>query len=384
MKQYLELGERILNSTFKGAARENMPTTVSVFGHQMRFNLQEGFPIITTKEVDFRNIVVELLWFMRGKTNISYMVEKGVNIWNEDAYNYYIKLCRRDGITEALSFPNFVKHLKGEEDEFRGFLTLPKNYELGDTGKQYPWLWRNWGGKPIFGDSKGSEFSGQDHRFVVGQVTVDQLENLVNSLIETPNSRRHIISAWNPTTLNEMALPACHSFVQFNCRPIPWEVKLEMAKNHPDIPYENLYITEAASGTEIFGVKIPQYYLDCQLYQRSGDYFLGVPYNIASYALLTEVLAQLVGMIPGDFIHTFGDVHIYSDHIEGVQEQLTREPKTLPRLKMSDEVKIEIMNFRKGNILLNQFIQRMRPSDFTLDGYKHHTKIKGKLSTGLK
>lgn len=358
MKQYLQLGKEILKSAHKGQARELMPDTLSLFGHQVRFNLQEGFPLVTTKEVNFKHIVAELLWFLRGDSNIQFLVDNGCNIWNEDAYNYYVKLCENNKVSDILSFSKFVEGLKGGGIIYQSLLGEYK-YVLGDTGKQYPWLWRNWDG-------------------------IDQILNLISTLTTIPNSRRHIISAWNPTTLGDMALPACHSFVQFNCRPISWEVKLEMANNHPDIPFENLYITEAASGTEILGVKIPQYYLDCQLYQRSGDYFLGVPYNIASYALLTEILCEITDMVPGDFVHTFGDVHIYSTHLSQVETQLQREPRELPKLVLAEEAKREIRRFKDGEIPLDGLLQSMEVEWFTVSNYNPAEPIKGKLSTGLK
>lgn len=372
MKQYIDLLKTIKEKGVeKGEARENMPTTISLFGYQFRHDLQEGFPLLTTKKLNFKNIVVELLWFLRGDTNIKFLIDNGCNIWNEDAYNYYIKLCRRDGIEEALSFSNFLKHLKGEENEFVGFLTLPKDYTLGDCGKQYGALWRSW---------QSVEWDSEMNLGVVQGVpyVIDQVKELIDGLIVNPMSRRHIITAWNPSTLDQMALNACHALVQFNCRPIPWEVKLEMAKRHPNVEMENLAITEAAAGNPNFG-PIPQYYLDCQMYQRSADVFLGVPYNIASYALLTHILAEITGMVVGDFIHTFGDVHIYSNHLEQVDLQISRDPKPLPTLHINSE----FWNPEGALTHIVNILDGISISDFEIEGYEAHPIIKGKLSTGL-
>ena len=372
MKQYLDLGEKILESQPKGEARKNMPETLSLFGHQMRFNLQEGFPIITTKEINFKNIVVELLWFLRGDSNISFMVENGCNIWNEDAYNYYIRV-HSDWERYKLTFKEFTMLLKSSEKDRELYfedsgLGIKSGYKIGDTGKQYPWLWRKWK------DRTSIELSNVEE--------VDQIKNLIKSLKENPNSRRHILTAWNPETLEEMALPACHSFVQFNCREIPWEEKLELAKRNPDIEMENLAITEAAAGSRQFGF-VPQYYLDCHLYQRSADYFLGVPYNISSYALLTTILSQIVGMLPGDFVHSFGDVHIYSNHINKVRQQIQRKPHKLPKLVVNSEFWKTVSQECGTDCFDESVIPSIKVEDFELLNYTHEEKIFGKLSTGL-
>src|SRR5690606_20790473 len=231
MRQYLELLELLLETGTRKEDRTGVGT-LSRFGHQMRFDLSQGFPLLTTKKLHTRSIIVELLWFLRGDTNVRYLQENKVTIWDEWA--------REDG-------------------------------ELGPVyGKQ----WRSW--------------SAPDGR------SIDQIENLVRMLRTNPDSRRLIVSAWNVADIEQMALPPCHCLFQF-------------------------YV---AGGR-----------LSCQLYQRSADVFLGVPFNIASYALLTMMLAQVTGLLPGEFVHTFGDVHLYLNHIEQAKEQLSREPKELPTLK---------------------------------------------------
>ncbi|HSK12059.1 MAG TPA: thymidylate synthase [Phnomibacter sp.] len=254
MEQYHQLLRHILDNGVDKADRTGTGTR-SVFGYQMRFNLQDGFPLVTTKKVHLKSIVHELLWFLKGETNIRYLKENGVSIWDEWA------------------------------DE---------NGELGPVyGKQ----WRSWQGAD-------------------GQTT-DQISWLINELKQNPDSRRLIISAWNVADLPKMALMPCHNMFQFYTRP-------------------------EADGTRS---------LSCQLYQRSADVFLGVPFNIASYALLTMMVAQVVDMVPGDFVHTFGDVHLYSNHFEQAELQLTREPFPLPQMKMNREVK-DIFGFRYEDLEL--------------------------------
>lgn len=427
MKQYLHLLQEVKEKgTYKPAARENLPGTTSLFGHQFRHNLQEGFPLLTTKKVSFKNIVAELLWFLKGDTNIKYLVDNGCNIWNEDAYNYYkkfiTKYCDNQGgeppfgiVFEDIlnnrlrpyTFEEFVDFIKNTPREH-----LPKEeeYVLGDCGKQYGWLWRNWSGtqypevlkintvnldeeqiakfknewSEAIKNSQQSILVYSDLELEYVTLRIDQIKDVLNGLLNNPTSRRHIITAWNPVTLDDMALNACHALVQFNCRPIPWETRLELAKRNPNIEMENLAITEAASGNTAFGF-VPQYYLDCQMYQRSADVFLGVPYNIASYSLLTMIFAQVCNMVPGEFIHSFGDVHIYENHVEAVNLQLERKPDELPKLLFSDKFhnSAELLNAR-GVGFLDTFIDGLQIDDFKLENYNPQPAIKAKLSTGLK
>lgn len=265
MKQYLELAQQVLDKgTFKPAAREGMPSTISLFGAQFRHNLMDGFPLLTTKKVNFKNIVVELLWFMRGDTNIKYLVDNGCNIWNEDAYNYYLKQIGRnkDGHYDItpMSFEQFVERVKNPKGESR---VESLNYKLGDCGKQYGWLWRNW--------EYGVGQQGVDYNHYSIE-SIDQLEELIEGLRTNPMSRRHIITAWNPATLDEMALNACHSFVQFNCRPIPFhKVTKFLDRDTLELTTDNI----ALINSEWEKSDLPKYYLDCQLYQRSADLMLG-------------------------------------------------------------------------------------------------------------
>ena len=263
MKQYLDLLQHILDNGFQKGDRTGTGT-ISVFGHQMRFHLEDGFPLLTTKKVHLRSIIHELLWLINGDTNIKYLHDNKVSIWDEWAD------------------------------------------ENGDLGPVYGYQWRSWPNP-----------NGQ---------SIDQISQVVNSLKNNPDSRRHIVSAWNPAEVDKMALPPCHSLFQF-------------------------YVADGK--------------LSCQLYQRSADLFLGVPFNIASYALLTMMMAQVTGLKPGEFVHTLGDVHIYNNHLEQVKEQLSREPRALPVMKINPDVK-SIFDFKY--------------EDFTLEGYDPHPTIKAPIA----
>ena len=262
MKQYLDLLQHVVDKGVEKSDRTGTGT-LSVFGYQMRFNLQDGFPILTTKKVHLRSIIHELLWFLKGDTNIKYLNDNKVSIWNEWAD------------------------------------------ENGDLGPVYGHQWRSW--------------DAEDH-------SIDQINEIIETLKHNPDSRRMIVSAWNVGKLQEMRLPPCHLLFQF-------------------------YV---ANGT-----------LSCQLYQRSADIFLGVPFNIASYALLTMMVAQVTGLKPGEFIHTLGDAHIYMNHMEQVKLQLSREPRPLPRMVINQNV----MN-------INDFVFE----DFKLEGYEPHPSIKATVA----
>jgi thymidylate synthase len=263
MKQYLDLMKHVLEH---GAQKHDRTGTgtLSVFGHQMRFNLQDGFPLVTTKKLHLKSIIHELIWFLQGDTNIAYLKEHGVRIWDEWAD------------------------------------------EQGNLGPVYGYQWRSWP-KPDGGH-------------------IDQITQVVNQIKNNPDSRRIMVSAWNVADVEKMALPPCHSLFQF-------------------------YVADGK--------------LSCQLYQRSADIFLGVPFNIASYALLTMMMAQVCNLQPGDFIHTFGDAHLYNNHIEQANLQLSREPRPLPTMKINPNVK-DIFQFKF--------------EDFTLENYDPWPHIKGAVA----
>lgn len=291
MREYLDLMQHVLDNGVKKEDRTGTGT-LSVFGHQMRFDLGEGFPLLTTKKVFLRGIIHELLWFLAGDTNIKYLVDNGVGIWNEWPHANYVK-----ETGENITLENFVTRVR-EDAEFAR--------KWGGIGPGYGYQWRSW------------PTPGGGH--------VDQIRQVVEQIKNTPDSRRMIVSAWNVAEVDNMALPPCHTLFQF-------------------------YVAEGK--------------LSCQLYQRSADIFLGVPFNIASYALLTMMMAQVCELDPGDFIHTLGDAHLYSNHLEQTQLQLSRKPYALPTMRINQQVK-DIFGFKF--------------EDFELVGYEHHPPIKAPVA----
>lgn len=291
MKQYLDMCRYILEHGEDRPDRTGTGTR-SVFGYQTRYDLREGFPLLTTKKMYLRPIAEELLWFIKGDTNIKYLVDRNVKIWNEWPYEEFKKSEDFNGET----LEEFVEKIKND-DEFAK--------KHGNLGPVYGAQWRNF-------NNEGT----------------DQLMKLIDSLKNKPFSRRHIISAWNPSQVDEMALPPCHTLMQF-------------------------YVSS------------DQKYLSCQLYQRSADTFLGVPFNIASYALLTCMLAQVCGYEPKEFIHTIGDAHIYKDHFDVVKTQIEREPLPLPHLVLNKDID-NLFDFKI--------------EDIKLEGYQSHGPLKGKVS----
>lgn len=291
MKQYLDMCRYILEHGEYRPDRTGTGTR-SVFGYQTRYDLREGFPLLTTKKMYLRPIAEELLWFIKGDTNIKYLVDRNVKIWNEWPYEDFKKSEDFNGET----LEEFVEKIKND-DEFAK--------KHGNLGPVYGAQWRNF-------NNEGT----------------DQLMKLIDSLKNNPFSRRHIISAWNPSQVDEMALPPCHTLMQF-------------------------YVSSDKK------------YLSCQLYQRSADTFLGVPFNIASYALLTCMLAQVCGYEPKEFIHTIGDAHIYKDHFDVVKTQIEREPLPLPHLVLNKDID-NLFDFKI--------------EDIKLEGYQSHGPLKGKVS----
>ncbi|MBR4952008.1 MAG: thymidylate synthase [Alistipes sp.] len=296
MKQYLDLLSTILKDGVVRGDRTGTGTK-GIFGYQMRFNLAEGFPLLTTKKVFMKGVIHELLWFLRGDTNIKYLVDNGVHIWDSDAFRYYNELCVKHGVL-PVDLDTFLS-AAGVESPIEG-------YRFGDLNHVYGYQWRSW--------PKAN-----------GEV-IDQIARVVETLKTNPTSRRMIVSAWNVADVEHMALPPCHTMFQF-------------------------FVAEGK--------------LSCQLYQRSADTFLGVPFNIASYALLTMMIAKECGLEPGDFVHTLGDAHLYLNHLEQAHEQLGREPRTLPRMVLNPDVK-SIFDYKY--------------EDFTLEGYDPHPAIKAPLS----
>lgn len=377
MKQYLDLLRLTREEgTYKPAARENMPGTISLFGEQYRCKLKDGFPLLTTKKVSFKNIKLELLWFLKGYTNVKYLNDQNCNIWNEDAYKYYLKLLNSSSNSKiTLTFNEFVTAIK--ENITPSIQHLPDGgYQLGDCGEQYGRLWTHWKKDTwIEGSTDGSGIND----FYLQSDFVNQLQDLVNGLLSSPMGRRHIITAWNPATLDDMALNACHSFAQFNCRPLSYLERCYYLEDTTNIKI-GVEVTE-----EILSYyNIPKYHIDCKMYQRSADSILGVPYNTASYPLFLHIIAKMCNMVVGDFIHTFGDFHIYENHQEAVKTQLQREPRKLPTLTFSDSF-LELCEEFRGPVLdITTFFSLLTIDMFQLENYDPYPAIQADLSTGLK
>jgi len=296
MRQYLDL-LRDIRDNGHGKDDRTGTGTRSVFGRQLRFDLSEGFPAVTTKKLYMKSIVYELLWFLAGDNNIEYLVQHGVNIWNEWPYRNYVQQTTGKTVTAAdTRTDEWQQGMKEFIERVASDHTFAQKW--GGLGPVYGYQWRHWP------DGKGGE--------------IDQIRRAVDTIKNNPTSRRIIVSAWNAADIDEMAiagLPPCHTVFQF-------------------------YVSDGK--------------LSCQLYQRSADMFLGVPFNIASYALLTAMMAQVTGLQPGEFVHTFGDAHIYNNHIDQVNEQLQREPLPLPKLWLNPEVK-SIFEFKFEDIELKDY-----------------------------
>ncbi len=402
MKQYLELANTILNKgTYKEPSRPGLPGSTSYFGYQFRHNLKDGFPLLTTKKINFKNIIVELLWFLKGDTNIKWLNDNGFKLWNDDAFNYMQKKAKEKNAD--CGYDNTEEEKKRfSEDIKNGKVILGEkhpnlfNFIWGDCGIQYGRLWRS------LPTNKSTVIGHTGQQNVFGEIVIDQLKDVLYSLKNTPEGRRHIIDSWNPDTLNDMALNACHTLIQFNCRKlkdnqraiqyydiIRGEVVRRSVGVYADMEDINSFILTNEEHEYLDNYDVPRYYLDCQMYQRSADTLLGVPYNIASYALLTHIFCEVLNMIPGDYIHTFGDAHIYDNHLDAIKKQLIRIPKKLPTLNINSEfwnpenvIGNNIDAFFK-NLENESFLQNLIQSDIQLSNYNPDSLIKGTLSTGL-
>ena len=368
MEKYLKLMDDIMqDGVYKPAAREGMPGSKSLFGYQIRYNLSEGFPLLTTKKMFWKGIVAELIWFLRGDTNIKFLIDNGSNFWTKDAYNYYRMRCENYKVA-PMPMAEFVSIIRDNPDLAHSGIP---GYNFGDCGYQYGKVWRNWTQPEL--DEEG------DH--TGNTVKVDQIKRVLNSLINAPQGRRHLVTAVDPINDNDLALYWCHSLFQFNARPLSkgerclyaWSNNVDNLQGSMAFEDLEMIMTEWLDKQEI-----PIYALDCQMYQRSADTFLGVPFNIASYSLITLLFAKICNMIPGDFIHTFGDVHIYEDHYEAVHTQMDRTPYRLPTVKISDKVREAIV----AGDTINQVLNSIDFCHFDLQDYEFHPAIKANLSTG--
>ena len=402
MKQYLDLLKAIKEKgTIKPASRAGMPGTTSLFGYQYKHNLSEGFPLLTTKKVYWKGVAVELLWILNGDTNVKYLINNNVNIWNEDAYNYYVKYRKNKGETIILSFDEFINAIK--LDVYSG----EHDYKFGDCGFQYGKVWRKWELKEKESIRDG-EYANGEYKWRIQNKTLDQIKNLIEGLKYNPESRRHIVTALDPANYDNLALFVCHSMFQFNCRPLSDEERVSLYNtignktleprqclghciypegyvmlHEEDIPDPIGWELSDEHRKILDEHNTPKYYLDCQLYQRSGDSAIGIPYNLASYSLLTEILCKICNMLPGDFIHTLGDVHIYDNHQDVVNTQLERTPKELPILSFSNNFNVLVNEYNSNIITLDGLFNNLTHEDFIIENYNPHPTIKAKLSTGL-
>ena len=335
-KQYQALLQDILDNGVEKKDRTGTGT-ISVFGRQIRHRMSEGFPLLTTKKMAWKTMVTELIWFLRGDTNIKFLVDNGCHIWDGDAYQNYCKYTSEnsskwngwmrdngDGTLSMFTQEEFINKIK-TDDVFAE--------RWGDLGKIYGFQWRNWNGE------------------------IDQISELIKQLKENPDSRRLLVSAWNPSDLPYQVLPPCHYGFQVYTRELSWEEQVQWVMKNTDVELENLYIVE-----EIAKSSTPKRAISLMFNMRSVDTFLGLPFNIASYGLLLLMIADEVNMVPDELIGTLGDVHLYSNHIEQAKEQISREPFKLPTVHVRDG----IFSFMHDDVIL--------------ENYKSHPTIKAPLS----
>ena len=352
-RQYKELLEHIIHFGVEKKDRTGTGTK-SIFGWQIRHNMKEGFPLLTTKKMAFKTMVTELLWFLRGDTNIKYLVDNGCHIWNGDAIKNYEKhngeidwgpfISKEEAFIEAMSDDEFAK-------------------QWGELGPIYGKQWRQW---------QGWVAAPNEHPLAKGSVWYDQIGVLIHELKTNPDSRRLMVSAWNVGELDQMILPPCHYGFQVYTRELSLEerfkIQMESMTYSGPMNFEEAYIRDVCDRHNV-----PTRAISLMWNQRSVDTFLGLPFNIASYGLLLEIIAKEVNMIPEDLIGNLGDVHLYSNHIEQAKEQITRTPYKLPKLIINDEF------WNPDSSIINQ-IEHIVPDDFIIENYQSHPAIKAPLS----
>jgi thymidylate synthase len=333
---YLKLLHDILNNGVTKQDRTGTGT-ISVFGKQIRHNMSAGFPLLTTKKMPFKVIVTELLWFLRGDTNIKFLVDNNCHIWDSDAYKNYLEETQHEASYTKEEFINLIK--------------TDKNWALawGELGPIYGYQWRDWGSR-----YETNRILGTRTKRKPG---IDQIANLINDLKTNPDSRRLMVNAWNVGELDRMVLPPCHYGFQVYTRELTWEEQVQWVMKNTNVEWENLYIVE-----EIAKPSTPTRAISLMWNQRSVDTPLGLPFNIASYALLLKMIADEVNMVPDELIGNLGDCHIYLDQVDGVKEQLTRQPMSLPKVTVQDGIYCS------------------SPSDVLLENYESHPAIKFPLS----
>jgi thymidylate synthase len=381
-KSYQALLQDILDNGTKKQTRNG--ETTSVFGRQIRHKMSDGFPLLTCKKIHFKSIVTELLWFLRGGTNIKFLLDYDCHIWDGDAYKNYEK--------NAVIGNKNDSYYDLETDEWRlytkeEFINKIKNekgpgvpWKWGSLGRIYGWQWRNWTGNTYLKLSNLQEASkrGTKYAFVDfdRNENIDQIQNLINDLKTNPDSRRLMVNAWNVGELDKMVLPPCHYGFQVYTRELSHKERCDLFGYNDNIDRDYSYSKWLDDNM------YPKRAISLMWNQRSVDTFLGLPFNIASYALLLEILAKEVNMIPDELIGNLGDVHLYSNHIEQAKEQIGRKPFELPQVKITERnwYQHEKVKEHLGEKTFNEKILSYRPDCFELIGYESHPKIKAPLS----
>ena len=363
-KQYQDLLQDIIDNGIVKKDRTGTGTK-SVFGRQIRHKMSEGFPLLTTKRMAWKTMITELLWFLKGDTNIKYLVDNNCHIWDGDAYKNYSNNVQP--WEPHLDMNQFIERIKNNE-EFRS--------KWGELGPIYGKQWRSWKYQ------KNEWYDGKNH-YEEESKSIDQIQNLINELKTNPDSRRLMVNAWNVGELDQMILPPCHYGFQVYTRKLTGEERWDLLKKTVGDEKFKLMVYDIAPfggglSEELQSCRIPERAISLMWNQRSVDTFLGLPFNIASYGLLLEILGREVNMIPEDLVGNLGDVHLYSNHIEQAKEQLDREPyKNLPTLNFSPLV---LAHFEHHRDTFDEFINDLQPHQILLEGYESHPPIKAPLS----
>lgn len=350
------LAHIIATGSFKEPARQNMKRTKSIFGYMMRFNMVHGFPLLTTKRMFIKGMIAELLWFLRGDTNIKYLNDNGVTkFWHEDCYRWYLRNFSHNfpAGAQPMTFEQWCKALS--DDAFAS--------KHGDCGLIYGHQWRH--------------FAGQ----------VDQIAMCIKRILETPADRYKVVSAWNPADMSKQALPACHMLFQFNCRPMTFAERVSFAIHTNKLNIEDVQLPSTIVEDLLDNMRIPRKWLDLSLTQRSCDTCLGVPINIASYSLLLHLMSVITNCLPGEFVWFGNDVHIYEHHIDAAKEQLLRTPFDMPQLVIHKEhwhMPSRTEWLSNTSKTFDAFIKQVNIEDFEIVDYQHHPAIAYELCTGLK
>jgi len=358
-KDYIKLLKDIIDNGVRKSDRTGTGT-ISLFGRQIRHNMKDGFPLLTTKKMAWKSIVTELLWFLRGDTNIKYLVDNGCHIWDGDAYKNYTKLFTDDFHGPRYTQEQFIELIKTNEAFAKDF---------GELGPIYGSQWRKWKGDTwVEGNTDGTE------GFYLQSEQIDQIANLINELKTNPNSRRLMVNAWNVGELDQMVLPPCHYGFQIYTRNLDGNERWKLLSDKVGIELFNKWVDDIVPfggglSWELETYKIPTRAISLMWNQRSVDTFLGLPFNIASYGLLLEIIAKEVNMMPDELIGNLGDVHLYTNHVDQAKQQITRKSFKLPKLKIGGN---------EPSIL--DKVKYWKPEDFVVENYQSHPAIKAPLS----